>query len=50
MEKTFLANDLQIIKREELKEKPDKDHVYAFGAVSTDYMLEVDFDLHNGGW
>ena len=49
-EKTFLASDLQIETRSQLKEKPGKDHVYAFGAVQTDYMLEVDFDLANGGW
>ena len=50
MEKTFLADDLQFIERKELKEKPGPDHVYQFGAIQTDYMLEVDFDLHNGGW
>ena len=50
MEKTFQASDLQIHLREELKEKPGPDHVYAFGAVQTDYMLEVDFDMQNGGW
>jgi|TARA_B110000285_G_C14919108_1_gene511700 hypothetical protein len=37
-------------KPEELKEKPPADHVYAFGALSTDYMLEIDYDFYNGGW
>jgi len=50
MEKTFLASDLKIVKRPVLKEKPGPDHVYAFGAIQTDYMLEIDFDLMNGGW
>lgn len=35
---------------ENLKPKPAADHVYAFGALSTDYMLEIDYDFHNGGW
>ena len=50
MEKTFLASDLSITKREVLKPKPEKDHTYLFGAIQTDYMLECDYDLHNGGW
>ena len=50
MEKTFLASDLQIHPREELKEKPGPDHQYAFGAVQTDHMLEIDYDHTNGGW
>lgn len=49
-EQTFLASDLQIHRREELKEKPGPEHQYAFGAVSTDYMLECDYDYRNGGW
>ena len=24
--------------------------MYQFGALQTDYMLEIDYDLHNGGW
>ena len=43
-EKTFLASDLQIFRRAQLKEKPGPEHVYAFGAVQTDHMLEVDYD------
>lgn len=49
-EKTFLASDLKIERRQQLKEKPGPEHQYAFGALQTDYMLEVDFDLANGGW
>ena len=49
-EKTFLASDLQIFKRQELKEKPGPDHVYAFSALQTDHMLEIDYDHQNGGW
>jgi len=50
MEKTFLASDLQIQPRPVLKEKPGPDHVYAFGAIQTDHMLEVDYDYNHGGW
>ena len=50
MEKTFLAEDLQIRKREQLKEKPGPDHQYTFGGISTDHMLEIDYDVRNGGW
>jgi branched-chain amino acid aminotransferase len=50
MEKTFLASDLQFEERKDLKPKPGPDHVYAFGAIQTDYMLEVNYDKHNGGW
>ena len=45
-----MANDLTIEKREELKEKPPADHQYSFGGLSTDYMLEIDYDFANGGW
>lgn len=33
-----------------MKPKPSKDHQYTFGGISTDHMLEIDFDLKNGGW
>lgn len=33
-----------------MKEKPPKDFAYTFGGVSTDYMLEIDYDIENGGW
>ena len=33
-----------------LKPKPAADHQYTFGGLSTDYMLEIDYDVHNGGW
>lgn len=38
------------MKRNELKPKPPADHQYVFGGVSTDYMLEIDYDIENGGW
>jgi len=49
-EKTFLARDMKFEERKDLKEKPGPDHTYLFGALQTDYMLEVDYDLENGGW
>jgi len=49
-ENTFMASDLTVNKREELKEKPGPDHEYAFGGLTTDYMLECDYDYSNGGW
>jgi len=49
-EESFMASDLTIERREECKEKPGPDHVYAFGGISTDYMLEVDYSFRNGGW
>jgi hypothetical protein len=39
-----------INKREDLMQKPDKDHQYAFGALPTDHMLEINYDAKNGGW
>jgi branched-chain amino acid aminotransferase len=24
--------------------------VYKFGQLSTDYMLDIDYDINNGGW
>ena len=50
MEKTFLASDLQVNLRPDPKTKPAADHQYLFGALQTDHMLEIDYDLHNGGW
>lgn len=49
-EKTFMADDLVIKERNVLKEKPGADHQYSFGGITTDYMLEIDYDLDNGGW
>jgi len=51
-EKTFMADQMIIehMDPKDLKPKPDKDHVYAFGALSTDYRLEIDYDYSNGGW
>ena len=46
------AKDLVINKRadKDLLEKPGPDHQYAFGALSTDHMLEINYDVENGGW
>lgn len=49
-EKTFMASDLIIKKREQLRPKPPADHQYAFGGITTDYMLEINYDRDNGGW
>jgi len=49
-EKTFMADDLVIKERKVLKQKPGPDHQYTFGGITTDYMLEIDFDRDNGGW
>jgi hypothetical protein len=49
-EKTFMASDLIIKKSEQLKPKPPADHQYAFGGITTDYMLEINYDRDNGGW
>ena len=49
-EKTFMADDLVIKPATDLKAKPAADHTYAFGALQTDYMLEIDYDYDNGGW
>ena len=45
-----MADDLVINERKVLKEKPGADHQYTFGGLTTDYMLEIDYDLDNGGW
>jgi hypothetical protein len=42
--------DLVFVERKQLKEKPAKDFAYTFGGTSTDYMLECDYDVENGGW
>lgn len=49
-EKTFMAEDLVIKPSTNLKQKPGPDHVYTFGGITTDYMLEIDYDRENGGW
>jgi len=41
---SFYRKDLKFIKREELKPKPAADHQYVFGGVTTDYILEIDYD------
>lgn len=33
-----------------LKPKPGADHQYTFGGIATDYMLDIDYDVNNGGW
>ena len=33
-----------------MKEKPVKDYQYTFGELTTDFMLECNFDKNNGGW
>jgi len=45
-----MADDLVIKERSVLKEKPGKEHQYTFGGITTDYMLEIDYDRENGGW
>lgn len=49
-EKTFMASELTFKPSAALKPKPASDHVYAFGGITTDYMLEIDYDRDNGGW
>lgn len=36
--------------RKLLKAKPSKDHKYIFGGLTTDYILDIDYDQQNGGW
>ena len=45
-----MANDLKIFPAKQLKQKPGPDHIYTFGGVTTDYMLDIDYDKSNGGW
>ena len=49
-QETFFAKDLIIEKKKEHLPKPGDDHVYTFGGLTTDYMLEIDYDKQNGGW
>lgn len=49
-EQTFMASDITIHKPKELRPKPGPDHQYTFGGITTDYMLEIDYDYDNGGW
>ena len=50
MQETFFAKDLEINLRKEPLAKPGPDHTYTFGGVTTDHMLEIDYDKFNGGW
>jgi hypothetical protein len=50
LEKTFLASDLEILDHPNKKSKPGPEHQYSFGGITTDYMLECNFDRQNGGW
>jgi hypothetical protein len=47
---SFFRKDLKFEKRDKLKTKPGPDHQYIFGGVTTDYILDIDYDLNNGGW
>lgn len=49
-DQTFYAKDLIFEERKELLPKPGADHQYVFGALTTDYMLHLDYDRDNGGW
>jgi hypothetical protein len=49
-EKTFLAEDMVVHTAKQFKPKPGPEHKYTFGGITTDYMLEIDFDRENGGW
>jgi branched-chain amino acid aminotransferase len=50
LENTFSASDLRFEPSKTLKVKPGPDHVYQFGGITTDYMLDIDYDKENGGW
>ena len=50
LENTFSAADLKFEPSKTLKAKPGPDHVYMFGGITTDYMLDIDYDKDNGGW
>ena len=45
METTFHASDLEINLSKNLMPKPGPDHQYLFGAIITDHMLEIDYDV-----
>lgn len=47
---SFKAANLRIEEADVLKPKPGPEHQYTFGGITTDYMLEIDYDLNNGGW
>ena len=49
-EQTFMASDLELNLTKNPTPKPGPDHQYAFGGITTDHMLEIDFDRTNGGW
>lgn len=50
LESSFRAEDLKFYPTETPKAKPGPDHVYMFGGITTDYMLDIDYDKDNGGW
>ena len=50
LQNTFTARDLKFFPTTELKPKPGPDHLYTFGGLTTDYMLDIDYDKSNGGW
>jgi branched-chain amino acid aminotransferase len=50
LENTFMASDLKVFPPATLKTKPGPDHQYTFGGITTDYMLDIDYDKNNGGW
>lgn len=41
---------MQVTTASKLKEKPPEGYAYQFGALTTDHMLECDYDKDNGGW
>lgn len=50
LENSFRAEDLKFFPTTTPKAKPGPDHVYMFGGITTDYMLDIDYDKDNGGW
>lgn len=50
MEKTFLASDLEVKLKKNPTPKPGPEHQYTFGGITTDHMLQIDYEYHNGGW
>ncbi len=45
---TFFAKDLVFEKTQNPKEKPGPDHTYVFGDLTTDHMLEIDWNKEKG--
>ncbi|CAI2370811.1 unnamed protein product [Moneuplotes crassus] len=45
---TFKYEDLEIKLTTNPKEKPGSDHQYEFGKLTTDHMLEIDWDVQTG--